>query len=447
MIKSFIQENKRLLVLALPLIINYIVEACPNFINNAMIAHLGQKALAAGAIVSTSFSSLLLFFYGILVATSTLISHYYGAKETKLIGQVVRDASIIAMICCILMLTIMAFAPSLLRLAGQSPALIALALPYVHGLMFAVVPDFLSMVLWQMFLGIGRPKVTLFSSLAYVPLNIFANFVLVFGHAGFPGLGMLGIGLGTAIGYSLLMIGLIIYIFCKQEYKDYFKNWLGKNKIWHIKSLVRIGFPMGAMWTIDQSFFTIAAFLVGILSVTLLAAQQIAMQASSLIMMTVAGLTQAISIRLGHAWGAKSYQDAAMIGITGVIDALCLALLAGLVLWLSPIILIAVDFNIHDPANASIISEAKPLLMIFGFYILANALRYAAFALLRALKDTYFPAICSLLGFYGVALGLGYPLLFYWHGSIEQFWLLATMVVLVMSALMLWRFRWHCHRS
>lgn len=444
--KRFISENKQLLALALPLIINYIIEACPNFINNAMIAHLGPQALAAGAIVSTSFSSLLLFFYGILVAASTLISHYHGAKETRSIGFVVRDASILALIGSAIMLIIMSFAPVLLHLAGQSPALIAIAMPYVHGLMLAVIPDFISMVFWQLFLGIGKPKVTLISSLSYVPINLIVNYALVFGHFGLPKLGMLGIGLGTAIGYSLLAIGLGIYILYHPHYRGYFKRGPAKTNVWHIKSLLRIGFPMGAMWTIDQSFFTVAAFLAGMLSVSLLAAQQIAMQITSLIMMTVAGLTQAISIRLGHIWGAKDYQYAPMIGITGIINTLLLTLIGSLVLWLWPLRIIGIDFDIHNPANLNIIEDAKPLLFIFGFYLLANALRFAAFALLRALKDTYFPAFCSLLGFYGVALGLGYPLLFYWHLSINAFWLLATCVVFIMALLMLWRFRWYLRK-
>ena len=441
--KRFLSENKKLLTLALPLIINYMIEACPNFINNAMIAHLGQQALAAGAIVSTSFSSLLLFFYGILVAASTLISHYYGAKEMQSIGLVVRDASVLALICSAVMLIIMSFAPSLLHMAGQSPALIAIAMPYVHGLMLGVIPDFISMVLWQLFLGIGKPKVTLISSLSYVPINLMVNYALVFGHFGLPKLGMLGIGLGTAIGYSLLAVGLGGYALCHPIYRHYFKGSSNGTNIWHIKSLLRIGFPMGAMWTIDQSFFTAAAFLVGMLDVSLLAAQQIAMQITSLIMMMIAGLTQAMSIRLGHTWGAKAYQNAPMIGITGIMNALLLALIASLVLWLWPLQLISVDFDIHNPANLKIVEDAKPLLFIFGFYILANALRYAAFALLRALKDTYFPAFCSLIGFYGIALGLGYPMLFYWHVSINHFWLLATGVVFIMALLMLWRFKWH----
>lgn len=438
--KPFLAENRRLLLLTIPLIANYFVEGCPGFINNAMIAHLSQQALAAGAIVSTAFTSLLLFFYGVFNAVATLISHHSGAKAIKPVGEVVKDASLLAVIFSVILLILMAFGPTLLHLAGQPEAIIILAKPYIHGLMFAVVPDFMSMVFWQFFLGLGKPKITLVSSLLYVPISIGANYVLMFGHLGFPALGMLGIGLGTAVGFWLLTLGQIIYIIYHPEYRRYFSGWFTSLGGKHLKPLMKVGLPMGVMFTIDLSFIAIVAFMVGHINITLLAAQQIGLQALSLVMITIAGLTQAISIRLGHTWGAKAYGDAPMIGLTGFIHSFVLALLCALIFWIKPMWIIGIDFNLYDANNALVIQLATGVLMVMGFYLLANSLRYAAFALLRALKDTHFPAACSFFGFYGVTLGIGYPLLFHWHGSLIQFWCLATASTFFMATAMVWRF-------
>lgn len=438
--RTFLKENKQLLILAIPLIVNYFIEGCPNFINNAMMAHLGQAELAAGAIVSSAFTGVLVFFYGGLAAASTLISHHYGAKENRQIGEVVRDASILAVGCSILLFILLYYGTDILRWAGQPPALINLAKPYLHGLMFAVIPDFATMVLWQFFIGLGRPKVTLVSSILYVPINIGANYSLMFGHLGLPALGMFGIGLGTAVGFWALFVGLFIFILWKPQYRQYFTEQLLQFKNSHLKPLLKIGLPMGIMWGIDISFGMFAAFFAGRLGTTLLAAQQVGVQTTGLTFLVLAGLSQAITVRIGHTWGAKDYAAANSICLSGFIMSFIVGFSFSLIFWFKPLWIVGIDFNLSDPNNADVIKLACEFLAVFGFYQIANSMRYAFFAVLRALKDTYFPALCSLVGFYGIAIGIGYPLLFHWGGNLFQFWYLTTGALLLIVGAMYWRF-------
>lgn len=436
-----LKENKQLLILALPLIINYFIEGCPGFINNAMMAHLGQTELAAGAIVSTAFTSAVVFFYGLLSAASTLISLHYGAKEKKEIGEVVRDACVISIFCSVLLLVLLGYGDKFLLSVGQSPALVGLATPYLHGLMFAVIPDFGTMILWQFFIGLGRPKVTLVSSVLYVPLNIMANYILMFGKFGFPKLGMLGIGLGTAFAYAVLLVGFMVYILYQPQYRCYFNKVLlsfGNN---HIFSLVKIGLPLGFMWMINMSFNIFASIFAGKLGTVLLAAQQVGLQAMGLTFMVGSGLSQAISIRIGHTWGAKNYGVTKIICGIGVLMSFTLALLFSLVFWIKPLWIVGLDFDLSVPANADVIKLSCEFLIIFGIYQVVNSIRNALFAALRALKDTVFPALCSLIGFYGIAIGLGYPLLFYWDGNLFQFWYLTTLVLIFIDMALYRRLR------
>jgi MATE family multidrug resistance protein len=437
---TFLKENRQLLILALPLIVNYFIEGCPNFINNAMMAHLGQTQLAAGAIVSSAFTGVLVFFYGALSAASTLVSHHFGANEKRQIGEVIRDASLVAIISSIFLYMLLIYGADILRWAGQPPALITLAIPYLHGLMFAVIPDFATMVLWQFFIGLGRPKVTLISSILYVPINILANYSLMFGHFGLPAMGMFGIGLGTAVGYWALFAGLLSYIFYQPQYRQYFSKHLMQFKDLHIKPLLHIGLPMGFMWCIDLSFGMFAAFFAGKLGTTSLAAQQIGVQITGLTFLVMAGLSQAITVRIGHTWGAKDYNAARLICLIGFLFSFTIGFLFSLIFWFKPLWIIGIDFNLTDPKNAEVIKLACEFLVIFGFYQIANSMRYAFFAVLRALKDTYFPALCSLVGFYGIAIGVGYPLLFHWGGNLFQFWSLATIALLMIVGAMYWRF-------
>ena len=449
---SLLKENKQLLVLALPLILNYFVEGCPNFINNAMIAHLGETELAAGAIINTAFTGALVFLYGILAAASTLISHHAGANEKKEIGNVIKDACYLGLICSVLLFLLLFYIGAILKWSGQSEALILLAQQYSHGLMFAVIPDFATMILWQFFIGLGRTTVTLISSLLYVPISIFANYVLMFGHFGFPKWGLFGIGLGTALGYTFLLLGMLAYLLFDPRYRAYFANiqWLslGSWKInatktaktsSHLPALLKVGLPLGIIWGIDTTFLMFAAFFAGKFSTTLLAAQQVGVQAITLTFMLLSGLAQAISIRMGYTWGAKSYHLGKAIYLSGLSLSFIVTLCISTLFWFKPLWLIGVDFDVHAPQNKQLVLLASHFLYVFGAYQLLNSLRYALFAALRGMKDTYFPAICSFLCFYLIGIGGGYPLLFHWHGTMFDFWYLVIIALSLMVLALYWR--------
>ncbi len=438
--QNFLKENKQLFLLAVPLVFNYFVEGWPNFANNIFLAHLGEASLAAGAIVSASFSSILLFFYGILAAVSTLIAHHYGAKEHRAIGEIMRDSIWIGLACSVILSALLWYGSDILRWVGQPPALVELATPYLHGLLFAVVPDFATMILWQLFIGIGKPKVTLISSLLYVPIGILANYTLMFGHFGFPALGMFGIGLGTAVGFWVLLIGFIIYIYLKPEYHVYFKELIRTFKPAHLMAILRIGLPMGVMFTIDLSFLMLAVFFAGKIGTTEVAAQQIGMQVAGLTFIIFAGLAQAVTVRIGHTWGAKQYHATNAICLAGVWMMGILSVLCSLLLWFKPLWIIGLDFDVTDPHNAEVVALAVTLLGAFGFFQLSNSFRYALFAVLRGLKDTLLPAFFSLIGFYGIAVGIGYPLLFSWHGTLYQFWILTSAATALIAVAMYVRF-------
>lgn len=436
------QENRTLLRLGLPLILNYFIEGCPNFINNAMIAHLGVMELAAGAIINAAFISLLLFLYGLLAASSNLIAHYNGENRVKTIGLVVKDTAYLGFICAVFLFLLLYFTGPLLHFAGQSPQVVKLGIQYAHGLMFAVIPDFASMILWQFFIGLGRTTVTLISSLCYVPINIGANYLLMFGHWGFPALGLFGIGLGTAIGYFALLIGMLIYIWMTPPCAIYFKEirWFKLSfKLSHLPALLKIGLPLGFIWGTDTTFMLGVAFFAGKLGPLVLAAQQIGIQAISLNSMTLSGWGQAISIRTGYALGSKQYQALKPIIGLGLLWGLGFTLISSLLLWLKPLWIIGIDFNVNNPSNHHLVTLAISFLMVFGFYQLLSALRSALFAALRGFKETALPALLSLFCFYGFGLGLGYYLLFDYHLSMITFWYLMLIPLSLVVIGLYWR--------
>jgi MATE family multidrug resistance protein len=446
LISLLFKESKALLWLGIPLVTSSVVEACPNFINNAMLAHLGADKLAAGALVSNAFASIMFIFYGVLSATSTLIAHSHGAGDKKTIGEIFRDAQFIALSISIPIMLLLWNGEYILQAIGQPPELVALARQYLHGLTWAVIPDFTSMILWQFFIGLGRPLITLAASLAYVPINIFANYVLMFGKFGFPALGMGGIGLGTALAFWAILIGLAAYLISQPEFRSYFYKDLLKQFNLHFKRLISLGTPIGIMWAIELFFFTLAAFYAGKVSMTVLAAQQVAIQCMLFGFVVVAGFGQAINVRIGHAWGAKDYARAMPVYISGLLLGSTYTFLLSLVFWIKPLWLIQIDFNIADPQNAAIIALAIQFFIALGVVQLCDNARYITFSALRGLKDTRFSALCSFIVFLIMMPGIGYLMVFHWHYSMVAFWWMCAVMIFGGFIAMYKRFRWLLRR-
>lgn len=436
------KETAALLWLGIPLVTSSVVEACPGFINNAMLAHLGADKLAAGALVSNAFAAMMFIFYGLLSATSTLIAHHHGAGEKKPIGEIFRDAQLIALSISIPIMVLLWNGEYILQAIGQPPALVTLAHGYLHGLVWAVIPDFMGMILWQFFVGLGRPLVTLTASLAYVPINIFANYTLMFGKFGFPQLGMQGIGLGTAIAYWVILFGIAGFLISRAEFRSYFSKDLLKPVSIHLKRLISLGAPVGIMWAIELFFFTIAAFYAGKISTEVLAAQQVAMQCMLFGFVVIGGLGQAMTVRIGHAWGAKEYQRVMPVYAIGMLLGLAYTLLLSLVFWLRPLWLIQIDFNVADPQNAAIVALAIQFFIALGFVQFCDNARYMTFAALRGLKDTRFSALCSFVVFLLMMPSIGYVMVFRWHYSMVGFWWMCAVLILLGFVAMYWRLRW-----
>src|SRR3990167_6736801 len=148
-----LQDIKLLLLLAIPLMLSGLTASSVGFFSNIFLAHLGHNLLAAGALVNWFFATLMVILWGILSAVSVLVANKSGAKDKKGIALVLRDGLWLAILFSIPGTLLVWYMAPLLLLLGQSPALVALAIPYLHGLAWGIVADFVGLVLIQFLVG------------------------------------------------------------------------------------------------------------------------------------------------------------------------------------------------------------------------------------------------------------------------------------------------------
>jgi MATE family multidrug resistance protein len=431
------QDLKLLLILAIPLMLSGLTENSIGFFSTLFLAHLGQQQLAAGALVNWIFATLMVILWGILSAISVSVAHRHGAQDHVGVGKVFRDSIYLSILFSIpATLLIWNLAPILLWL-GQSPSIVAIAIPYLHALAWGLLPDFLGIVLLQLVIGLGHTRTSMCFTFVWVPINIISNYVLVFGQWGFPAFGIAGTGWGMSFSFWLTTLGFLAFICCRQPYKIYCQQLWTRVDFAQMWGLIKSGLPMGMMYCVEVSFFTVMVLLIGHMGAEAIAANQIAMQYLGLMIAVVFAVAQAITVRVSNRLGANEPAVANRAVYAGIVSISCLMLVVMLFEWLGSSVLVGFDFDLHDPNNVRLIAQAKLWLALSSIVLFIEAIRFALFGALRGLKDTRFPLLVSIISFWGIALPVGYWLAYHAHLGAAGFWV-GLMLSASFSVLLLW---------
>ncbi len=435
------KELYPLLKLAIPLAMTGIMQSSIFFFETIFLAHIDQQTLAAGALVSWLFGTLAAILFGTLSSINVLVSHQHGANDQTGISLVIRDGLLLAMLLTIPTILLFWNMSPIFLLFGQQPSVVTLAESYLRALAWGILPNYFIIAFLEFIIGLGHARIVMFFSVLEVSLTIFCSYVLIFGKFGLPVLGIAGAGWGMSISYWITAIVLVAYVLTDVHYKKYFRHFFKKRKPSYLWELIIVGVPMGAMYCIEVGFFFALTLIMGSISSQLLAANQIALQYMGALMSVIFSIAQAITVRMGHLLGAKELQAAKYAGYTGVFISGISMILVAVCYWSFPTLLISVDLDVHNLKNMSIVRDIKLLLAISALFQIFEAMRISLFGALRALKDTHFTLLISIISFWFIALPLGYVLATYFHFGGAGLWWGMVMGALFSVLLLYFRFK------
>lgn len=436
-------EIKETIELGLPLIGSWLIYSLSGFIGTAMVARLGHDALAASVLVSTMWMTITVFFFGIFSAISVLVSHQFGAKNYPAIGEILDQAFLLAGVSLIPISLAVLSLPFILGLTSQTPTVLALAIQYAHSLLWSA-PGVILLVILEYFLnGIGRTKLSLAISLIEVPIEIALIYGFVFGKFGLPVCGIAGVGYGLAASYTATVIVLGFYLQRARFMKPFqlFQHVGAFNKM-HIKELLRIGLPIGCMYLIEVTAFSVATLFMARFSTLILAAHQIVMQYLGLTINAAFAIAQTVSIRIGQNAGRKNLEGVRYATYVGLgLSFICMFTVAIFYIFF-PTLLLRIDLNIHDPHNANLMRATVNFMLILAAFQLLDGMRIVASGALRGLKDTRAAMYVSFVGFWVIGLGCAYVFGFILHGRGVGVWLGLTFGIGVGAIILLLRLRY-----
>jgi MATE family multidrug resistance protein len=309
-----------------------------------------------------------------------------------------------------------------------------MVLGFLPGLWFVVLSEFL--------VAHTRPRATLVVFVLAIGINALADYALMFGHFGFPRLGLIGAGVASATVSTFMFLALLSFVLIDRRLRRY--RLLGR--FWRadwsqLYEIVRLGLPIAVAHLAEVGMFLASALLMGLIGTAALAAHAIANQCAVIAYMVPYGIAQAATVRVGRAVGAGKHRAMARAGWTAVALGIGFAFLPAAAFWFLGGAIVDLFLDTARPENRLTIDLAVSFLAIAALFQIADASLATAFGALRGLKDTRGPMLISLAGYWGLGLTSAAVFGVYLGFGGQAIWISLVVAVSVVGALLVRRFR------
>jgi MATE family multidrug resistance protein len=429
------QEVGPMLRLAGPVVLAELGWMAMGTVDTLMVGRLSAHAIGAVGIGNALFLVPAFFAVGLLLGLDTLVAQSFGAGRSIACFRALFHGVYLSLLLTppLSAVGLWVIVP-LLPAAGIDPVVLQLAIPYLETVTWSLLPLLLYATFRRYLQAIGRVRPVMYVLVSANLVNAAANWTLIFGHLGFPALGVRGAAWATLCSRSYMALGLLLVILHAGRRGDG-DLWRAPRKLdrRELQRLLRLGFPAALQITLEMGVFASATALAGLLDAASLAAHQIALTAASVTFMVPLGVSSAGAVRVGHAFGRRDPEGAARSGWTAlVIGALFMSLAALAFLALPETIVRAFS---GDP---DVIRVGSALLLVAAFFQLFDGIQVVATGIMRGLGDTRTPMLANLGGHWLVGLPVGSALCFVAGAGIAGLWIgLCLGLILVGATLLL----------
>ena len=429
---NYSKEFRETLKLAYPVIIGQLGHMMMGVVDSLMVGQIGAAPLAASSVAHGLFMLFMIFGIGLSMALSPLTAMAVGAKKYEECGIVFRQGLLVNVITGIGLTIIIVYSADIIRFIDQPEDIVDQGAEYMRILAYSVIPVMIFQTFKQFSEGLSLMRPAMVITLLANLINVFANWVLIYGNLGMPALHLAGAGWATFSTRLLMAVSFFIYVFRSTRYKPYDPT-LHYRRINFsvIKKILKIGIPGGLQYFFEVGAFVGSAIIIGWLGTNELAAHQIGINLASISFMVALGISAAGTIRVGNAVGRDDRLGVKHAGISAFLLAACAMGTFGLVFiifrWILP------TFYIDDQA---VIEIAASLLVIAALFQLSDGTQAVGIGLLRGLADAKVPMLFTFIAYWIVGLPGGYLLGFTFGYGVQGIWF-ALFVALTVSAVLL----------
>ena len=414
MLNQYTKEFQYNLRLAYPVILGMLGHTFVAFADNIMVGQLGTAELAAVSLGNSFVFIAMSLGIGFSTAITPLVAEADGAKNSANGKSALKHGLVLCTVLGISLFAIILLCKPLLHHMKQPPEVVELAIPYLDLVAFSLVPLIMFQAFKQFSEGLSQTKYPMYATILANVVNVIINYLLIFGSFGFPKLGIVGAAIGTLVS-RFIMVGYIYFLLRrKDKYQPYVTNFnFRKIERVVINKIIGLGFPSALQMFFEVAIFTAAIWLSGVLGKNAQAANQIALNLSSMTFMVGMGLGVAAMVRVGNQKGLQNFKDLKRIGESIFVLTLLLEIVfATLFLlgrnWL-PTLYLDVDDAINLADNTEVIVIAAKLLLIAAFFQISDGIQVVVLGALRGIQDVKIPTLITFIAYWLI----GFPVSYY----------------------------------
>tara|TARA_B110000914_G_C15493982_1_gene462211 strand:- start:59 stop:1375 length:1317 start_codon:yes stop_codon:yes gene_type:complete len=393
------------------------------FVDNIMVGQLGTAELAAISLGNSFVFIGMSIGIGFSQAITPLIAEADGARKDKDISEIFEHSFLICIILGLVLFLLVFLNRNLLYSMNQPIEVVELASPYLFWVSFSLI----SIVTFQSFRqfadGLSFTRAAMYSTLVGNVINIILNFVLIFGFWIFPKLGVEGAAIGTLISRLCMLAFIVFYLKLHKKLSKYIKRFFPtKVEIERLKKILYLGLPSALHSFFEVAFFISAVWMSGFIGKNSQAANQIALNLSSMTYMVALGVGVAAMIRVGNQRGMMNFKKLREVAISTLLLIIIIDIFFCLVFLIFNDLLPLLYLDTSDPSNLNdvneVISIASKLLIVAGVFQLFDGIQAVVLGALRGMQDVNKPAIIIFFC-YGI---LGFPISYFlgFHTSLAM---------------------------
>lgn len=430
---AYTREFGKNLSIAYPVMLGQLGHVLVGLADNIMVGQLGAAPLAAVSLGNSLVFIALSLGIGFSFAITPLVAEADGARDIETGKSYFHHGIIMCTINGIFLFLLLLLAKPILYYLDQPPEVVDLAIPYLEIVAFSMIPLMIFQAFKQFADGLSQTKYAMYATLVANVVNVLFNYVLIYGVWIFPRLEVEGAAFGTLISRFFMLWFLWEILRKRPSLRQYFV-WSKRESIrlTKFRRLFSLGFPTALQMLFEIGIFTATVFLAGTLGTNPQAANQVALNLSSMTFMIAVGLGVTATIRVGNQKGIGNYRALRSIAFSNFLLVFLIEAIfaAGFILlkdWLPTIYI----------ENAEVIFLASQLLIIAALFQLSDGLQVVILGALRGLQDVKIPTMICFIAYWII----GFPISYYF-GKAEQLgsigiWL-GLFAGLTVSALMLY---------
>ena len=393
------------------------------FADNVMVGQLGTAELAAVSLGNSFVFIAMSLGIGFSTAITPLVAEADASNNISEGRNAFKHGLLLCTILSVLLFLIILSLKPVMYYMDQPKEVVELAIPYLNFVSLSLIPLIVFQAMKQFSDGLSNTKYPMYATILANVINIILNYLLIFGTFGFPKLGITGAAIGTLFSRIIMVYFLWTIFKNKEKFKPYI-NGFNFKKIEKKTSLklFNLGFPSALQMFFEVGIFTAAIWLSGVLGKNPQAANQIALNLSSMTFMIGIGLSVAAMVRVGNQKGLNDFVSLRRIAfsiffLTFLIEIIFASFFLVFRDWLPTLYLDQNTLvNIND--NKEVVIIASKLLLVAAFFQIFDGLQVAILGALRGLQDVKIPAFITFISYWII----GFPVCYYLglHTSLES---------------------------